>query len=363
MPRCTEKPRGSQRIGCANDRGGTGVAVVGSACAMRACRHRCSGKKLLQVFAREGRCVVSLLLVLALITFGTSIISISQGHAQTNLLEWLTQKGIGAQRKARSNAKRPRVPRALQELRQKALGGDVAAMLRLARAHDPDSIGFEIPGARKSLVEAARWYRRAAQAGNAQAQYRLARIVHLGGKGIRQSASTALVLYRAAARQGHPQAMLWLGWALMHGEGTRKDPEKARKWFRKAADAGERRAMTALGLMFLTGEGAPRNLKLAREWFVRAARQQEAWAINDLAAMHEMGWGIPKNLEKAAALYEKASRLGLRQAAANLARLRSAHGNKGETGSTAPDERGDESARPIGSSGSGATGKADYLKR
>ncbi|WP_038034108.1 tetratricopeptide repeat protein [Thermopetrobacter sp. TC1] len=282
-------------------------------------------------------------------------------QAQTNLLEWLVNTGSGKGRKDKAGAQRPKVPKLLRELRQKARGGDVAAMLRLARAHDPDSIGFEVPGARKSLVEAARWYRRAAQAGDAAAQYRLARIVHLGGKGIRQSASTALVLYRAAARQGHPQAMLWLGWALLHGEGTRKDPEKAREWLQKAAEAKERRAMTALGLIYLTGEGAPRNLKLAKEWFSRAAEQQEPWAINNLAAMHEMGWGIPKDKKKAAALYERATALGLRQAAANLARLKSAESTSGQTKTT--DSNNLPPASFLEKENPATKGKADFLRR
>ncbi len=236
----------------------------------------------------------------------------------TNLLDYFFAQ---QKRQVQTQPRRPRLPRAFIELRQKARGGDVAAMMRLARILDPAAGDVRMAGVRKSLAAAARWYRRAAQAGNRDAQFRLARIVHKGGKGIRQSAQTAFILYQAAARQGHVPAMVWVAWMLEHGEGTRRNPARAMAWYEKAAKAGNALAMTSLGLMHLTGATGVRDLRKAREWLEKAAAAGDAWAVNDLGAIHEKAWGVRQDLEQARQLYAQALEMGLEMAAANLKRV------------------------------------------
>ena len=196
---------------------------------------------------------------------------------------------------------------------------DGAAMLVLARRFDP---AFpQARGVKKSLVEAARWYRRAAQKGLRDAQYRLARIVHEGGEGIRRSARTAAILYEAAARQGHVRAMFAIGWAYDKGEGVIANQAAARRWYRRAAEAGHAGAMTALGLMYLSGRGGPRDLKRAVAWLKKAAAADDAWAVNDLGVMYEMGWGVTRDLRQARKLFAAAVTLGVKPAESNLRRV------------------------------------------
>lgn len=196
---------------------------------------------------------------------------------------------------------------------------DAAAMLALARRFDPSFP--QAKGVKKSLVEAARWYRRAAQKGLVDAQYRLARIVHEGGEGIRRSARIAAILYEAAAKQGHVRAMFATGWAYDKGEGVIADQAAARRWYRRAAEAGHVGAMTALGLMYLSGRGGARDLKAALAWLQKAAAAGDAWAVNDLGVMYEMGWGVTRDLRQARKLFAAAASLGVKPAEGNLRRV------------------------------------------
>ena len=65
-------------------------------------------------------------------------------------------------------------------------------------------------GVAQSDVEAARWFRKAADQGNAGAQYNLG-IMFAQGHGVAQSDVQAVWWYRKAADQGHVQALheLW----------------------------------------------------------------------------------------------------------------------------------------------------------
>jgi hypothetical protein len=65
-------------------------------------------------------------------------------------------------------------------------------------------------GVAQSDVEAARWYRKAADQGLALAQYNLG-LMFEQGRGVAQSDVQAARWYRKAADQGHVQALHELG--------------------------------------------------------------------------------------------------------------------------------------------------------
>lgn len=76
-----------------------------------------------------------------------------------------------------------------------------------------------------------------AEAGEAQAQYDLAR-AYERGQGLPQSDQEAVHWLTAAAVQDHPEAALDLGWMLANGYGVEKDAEQAFYWFARAAVLG-----------------------------------------------------------------------------------------------------------------------------
>jgi TPR repeat protein len=69
----------------------------------------------------------------------------------------------------------------------------------------------------------------------------------------------ALKWYRRAAEQDQPQAQNNLGYMYENGEGLPRDYQEAFKWYRKAADKGDPEAQNNVELMYKNGFGVPRD--------------------------------------------------------------------------------------------------------
>ncbi|MDB4761874.1 sel1 repeat family protein [bacterium] len=135
----------------------------------------------------------------------------------------------------------------------------------------------------KDAEEAVKWYRRAADQGNATAQYSLGRSYDYG-EGVEKDAEEAVKWYRKAAEQGNATAQCSLGWSYNNGEGVEKDAEEAVKWYRKAADQGNATAQYNLGLNYDNGEGVEKDAEEAVKWYRKAADQGIA------SAQKNLGW-------------------------------------------------------------------------
>ena len=94
------------------------------------------------------------------------------------------------------------------------------------------------------------------------------------GYGVRQEYLEAAKWYRRAAEQGHAGGQFNLG--LMHwlGVGAPHDYAEAVTWFRRAADQGDEKAQFALGLSYFHGQGVAQDLVAAYMWFDLAARSE-----------------------------------------------------------------------------------------
>lgn len=193
--------------------------------------------------------------------------------------------------------------------------GDEDAQLAVARAYE---VGRQV---KRNRLEAAKWYRTAAEQGNVEAQFRLGRLVHQGGDGLKQDLQMAAKLYETAAELGSTDGQNWLGYAYQHGIGIEANEKNAFEWYRRAADAGHAAAQNNLGLMYLTGKGTGRSLEKAFEYFSKSAAQQEPWGLNNLGGMHEMGWGTAKDRNRALELYKQAADLKNPPAKDNYQRL------------------------------------------
>lgn len=85
-----------------------------------------------------------------------------------------------------------------------ANNGNEMAQFRLGRMLDLGKGNFP-----QDLSKAVIWYKRAAQKGNARACLHLG-LMYKFGRGVDQSESVALECFRAAAVQGHVDAIFWL---------------------------------------------------------------------------------------------------------------------------------------------------------
>ena len=86
----------------------------------------------------------------------------------------------------------------------------------------------------KDPAEVAKSLRKAAELGNAKAQYGLA-LLYASGQGVRHSVRQALAWYLKAAEQGFAPAQCILGNKYAAGQGVPQDYRKAVFWYLKAA--------------------------------------------------------------------------------------------------------------------------------
>jgi TPR repeat protein len=100
-------------------------------------------------------------------------------------------------------------------------------------------------GVTKNAVEAAKWWRKAADQGHIYAQYNLGISYNLG-RGVPKDQIEAVKWWRKAADQGHASAQYNLGVCYRDGAGVTQDLAEAAKWYRKAADQGYAEAAESL---------------------------------------------------------------------------------------------------------------------
>lgn len=104
------------------------------------------------------------------------------------------------------------------------------------------------PGSMEKALErraAFERLQREAQAGNAQAQLRLARSLANGPAALRDESKAREWLERAAAG-GNGEAMFMLGGIYENGRGVARDPRTAAMWYQRAAQAGHAGAEKSL---------------------------------------------------------------------------------------------------------------------
>mmetsp|Transcript_16072 Transcript_16072/g.28125 ORF Transcript_16072/g.28125 Transcript_16072/m.28125 type:complete len:304 (-) Transcript_16072:143-1054(-) len=92
--------------------------------------------------------------------------------------------------------------------------------------------------------EAARWYTKAAEAGNAQAQSALALLLEDGKGAVEQDLVAAHKWHRSAAEQGHALSQYCL--ACMLADEDAPNAEEAEKWLRRSAAQNFEPAVAAL---------------------------------------------------------------------------------------------------------------------
>ena len=139
-------------------------------------------------------------------------------------------------------------------------------------------------------VMAADWYRRAAEAGNAKAQYYYGRLLSEGGDNVRRDREQAVSWFTKAATAGEAEAMSALGRALMKGEGTNRNKTEGLRWYEQAAAQGVAEAQYQLALLYKNGDSVAKSESLALEWMEKAAKrghpkaQAEVGKLRDAAA-------------------------------------------------------------------------------
>ncbi|MBF0462717.1 MAG: SEL1-like repeat protein [Magnetococcales bacterium] len=136
----------------------------------------------------------------------------------------------------------------------------------------PCAVGLTDESTGATVNKAEEWLRRAAEQGDAKAQYGLGRMLEKG-IGVTQDYAGAVAWYRKAAEQGVATAQNQLGDLYRDGRGVAQDYAEAVSWYRKAAEQGNAVAQASLGRLYKEGLGVPRDDDQATLWSRKAAGQ------------------------------------------------------------------------------------------
>lgn len=164
-------------------------------------------------------------------------------------------------------------------------------------------------GISQDYLEAVKWYKKASEQGDANAQYNLG-FCYEKGFGVEKDEKEAVNWYRKAAEQGHARAQFNLGLCYSKGQGVAKDELEMVEWYRKAAEQGNANAQCNLGFCYKSGSGVEKNEKEAVKWYLKSAEQGEAVAQCNLGICYEYGQGVRKNEDEAIKWYIKAANQG-----------------------------------------------------
>ncbi|UCI09547.1 SEL1-like repeat protein [Mesorhizobium sp. B1-1-8] len=204
------------------------------------------------------------------------------------------------------------------------------AEYRVARCY------LEGSGVPPSLSEGARWLRRAADHGNADAQALLAALFVAGLAGQEDDAkgkssqslfqqessqapdfSMALLFARKAAEAGSATGQAVLGYVLSKGPADLRDLDEAHVWYEKSAAAGCPEGCLGFALSLARRKRPEDRGRIAAE-VRRAADAGLPTAMYLLAALTEHGVGVPVDHDAARQLYQLAAERGLASAQLRL---------------------------------------------
>lgn len=156
-------------------------------------------------------------------------------------------------------------------------------------------------GVEKNMTEARRWYQKAADQGYEKAKEKLASM----GSGVSASASEindwknraykyyddeqykeAMPWFRKAADAGDAEAAYFVGALYYFGYGVAQDYKEAAKWYKQSALGGDAAGQYALGLIYESGSrGVDKNVTEAKLWYQKSAEQGYEEAIERLKVL------------------------------------------------------------------------------
>lgn len=214
------------------------------------------------------------------------------------------------------------------ETRRAAEAGQAKAQYNLGLMY-ANGVGVE-----QNYQEALRWYHKSAEKGFSSAQYILAG-KYATGQGVDRDIRQALVWYLKASEKGNSRAMFKLGQMFSvpqeelanqcfeqaaekgvleaqmvvgaRSEASASGDGKANAWYQRAAESGFPAAQYVVGTNFHAGKGVEKDLSQALVWYRKAARQGFAAAQSQLGMMYAQGDGVARDYRQAIAWLSRAA--------------------------------------------------------
>ena len=201
---------------------------------------------------------------------------------------------------------------AVDLLKKAADSGDNDAKVALAALYLQGEELRRHPSQGKDLLQ------QAAEAGHVGAALQLGHL--LSGKlpidSKETNVSEAINWYTKAAEAGEAEAQYALGMLYVNGNGVPADLVAAANWIEKAAHKDHATSQFQLGVMYCTGKGVPQDFP-ARRSYGTSLRLNSAIAPaqHNLAVMLAKGQGCEPDRDKALPWFEKAAAQGFLAAA------------------------------------------------
>ena len=164
-------------------------------------------------------------------------------------------------------------------------------------------------GAAQDHAEGFKWFRKAAEQGDARGANGLG-VCYYNGQGVAQDDAEGVKWFRKAAEQGYAAAQQNLGNCYHNGRGVAQDDAEAVRWYRKAAEQGNVSAQKCLGYWYSEGRGVGKDEVEAVRWYRKAAEQGDDSAQFSLGCKYCIGEGVPRDDTEAAKWFRKAAEQG-----------------------------------------------------
>ncbi len=142
---------------------------------------------------------------------------------------------------------------------------------RLAQFNYAQMVTARQPGP-SGVNEAIAYYRHAAKAGLADAQYAMSQVLATGSGNIGRDDKEARRWLVRAARQNFDTAQLDLGTWLINGRGGERDEKAGFGWLKLAAEGGNVAAQNRLAKLYRAGVGTEPDSIEAAAWYILARR-------------------------------------------------------------------------------------------
>ena len=160
----------------------------------------------------------------------------------------------------------------------------------------------------ENLKESFKSYLRAANLGDAKAQFKVAYMLYIG-KGVTKDYDEAVRWCRLAVEKNYSSAQYLLGYMYFLGRGVEKDYQKAFDLFHMSANQGNIKAQEKLGDVYFKGklEIAPQDYVRAFDWYKKAAEKGNATAQYKLGEMYFHGHGVGQDYIEALFWFRKSA--------------------------------------------------------
>ena len=164
----------------------------------------------------------------------------------------------------------------------------------------------------RNYTAAAQWYRKAAEAGDAEAELMLG-LCYASGIGVPKSIESEAFWLRRSSDHGNHDAQFYLGILF---DAAEMEDESLEQWL-KAAKGGNIAAQTMAGFVLLESQSWEKQ-RDGVAWLTKAAERNDSTAQWRLGKFRDESIGVSRNRDEAIKWYRKSAEQGNRDAKARL---------------------------------------------